>query len=77
MSLLKERKEETSSLTSHTSWGAMKVTATAAPKVCANCLEAYGLRTNQWEVIMKLISKIQLWGNSCKLYIARNLRKVN
>eukprot|EP00957_Ditylum_brightwellii_P113064 8622432-Ditylum_brightwellii.AAC.1 len=73
MSLLKERKEETSSLPSHTSWGAMKVTATAAPEVHANCLETSGVCTNRWGVKMKMMSEIQLWGNLCKPYIYRSL----
>eukprot|EP00957_Ditylum_brightwellii_P149335 11373115-Ditylum_brightwellii.AAC.1 len=60
MSLLKERKEEISSLSSHTSWVVMTVTATATPKVCTNCLEASKVRTNCSEVRMKIKSKIQL-----------------
>eukprot|EP00957_Ditylum_brightwellii_P163674 12461458-Ditylum_brightwellii.AAC.1 len=57
MSFPKERREETSFLPSHTSWGAETVTATVASGVHTYCLEVSGAYKHCLEVKMKMKMK--------------------
>eukprot|EP00957_Ditylum_brightwellii_P116447 8882222-Ditylum_brightwellii.AAC.1 len=70
MSLLKERREEISFLSSCTKWGATTVTATAASRVRTHHLKVSRVPI---KVQIKMKLKLQLQGKLCKLYISRNI----